>query len=335
MSHDPDRWWRSAVIYQIYPKSWMDGDGDGVGDISGIRSRLAYLRQLGVDAIWFSPWYVSPQADGGYDVADHRRIDPVYGDNEQASALIAEAHDLGLKIIVDIVPNHLSDQHELFGQAVAAGPESSAAQLFHVCRGKQDGELPPNGWESAFGGPAWQRFPQAPGWWYLHLFAPGQPDVNWEHPAVDEEYAQTLRFWFDLGVDGFRIDVATGLSKAAGYPETEEWKAENPQAGEYGSPYWDQPEVHEVWRRWRTISDEYRPPRAYVGEVWVEDAARHAQYLRPDELHSAFNFDYLLSHWDPAAIRRVITNTAVQSGPYGAAMTWALENHDVPRIRTR
>ncbi len=333
-------WWRSAVIYQIYPKSWADSDGDGFGDIAGIRSRLAHLARLGVDAVWFSPWYTSPQADGGYDVTDFRGIDPMFGDVADVEALVAEAHDLGIKVIVDIVPNHSSDQHVFFKAALATEPGSPEWDRYHCVRGADDGANPPNDWLSAFGGPAWDpildRAGQPTGWWYLHLFDSSQPDFNWENADVRAEFVETLRFWFDRGIDGFRIDVAFGLVKAPGYPDSGEGAGVELTFGEHvGFPQWDQPGVHEIWREWRRVANGYQPPRAFAGEVWVGSLEALAAYLRPDELHTAFNFDHLKCPWSPAELRTVIEDSLHAGGLVSAPTTWVLENHDVPRARTK
>src|SRR5687767_14921977 len=196
-------WWRDAVIYQVYVRSFADSDGDGVGDLPGIRSRLPYLADLGVDAVWITPFYSSPMADGGYDVADYRTVDPLFGSNDDAKALVEDAHALGIRVIVDLVPNHTSDRHAWFRQALDAAPGSPERARYHFRDGR--GEQPPNDWESVFGGPAWTQVPD--GQWYLHLFAPEQPDLNWDQPEVRDEFLDVLRFWLDLGVDGFRIDV--------------------------------------------------------------------------------------------------------------------------------
>ncbi|MFJ8672853.1 glycoside hydrolase family 13 protein [Streptomyces sp. NPDC093589] len=328
-------WWRDAVIYQVYPRSFADGNGDGMGDLEGIRSRLPYLRDLGVDAVWLSPFYASPQADAGYDVADYRAIDPMFGTLHDADAVIREAHDLGLRIIVDVVPNHCSDRHEWFQQALREGPGSPLRERFHFRPGRgTDGELPPNDWESLFGGPAWTRLPEPDGEWYLHLFAPEQPDFNWEHPAVQDEFRSILRFWLDLGVDGFRVDVAHGLVKAPGLPDMghgEQLKL----LGTQTLPFFDQDGVHEIYRSWRTVLDEYSGDRIAVAEAWTPSADRTALYLRPDELHQAFNFHYLNTGWDAAALRATIDDSLDAMRPVGAPTTWVLSNHDVVRHRTR
>lgn len=314
-------WWRNAVIYQVYPRSFADGDGDGIGDLTGIRQHLPYLAGLGVDALWLSPWYASPQADAGYDIADYRAIEPTLGTLDQAEALIREAHDLGLRIIVDVVPNHVSDRHAWFQEAVAAGPGAGARELFHFRPGS---EQPPNQWQSVFGGPAWTRVPD--GEWYLHLFTPEQPDLNWASPKVREEHESVLRFWFDRGADGVRIDSATMPAKDPALPEMDPARPH---------PYLDRDEVHEIYRAWRALADSYDPPRALIGEVWLADPARFANYLRPDEMHAAFNFDYLNSPWDAAALRRVIDATLDAHASVGAPPTWVLSNHDVTRHVTR
>ncbi|MGB8020525.1 MAG: glycoside hydrolase family 13 protein [Candidatus Nanopelagicales bacterium] len=327
-------WWRSAVIYQVYPKSFADSDGDGIGDIAGIRSRLPHLARLGVDAVWVSPWYRSPQADGGYDVTDHRLIDPAFGTLDDVDALLTEAHDLGIKVIVDIVPNHTSDQHRFFQEALASPPGSAAWQRYHCRPGADGGASPPNDWLCEFGGPAWDPITDAggrpTGWWYLHLFDSSQPDLNWDHPDVQQEFAEILRFWFDRGVDGFRIDVAHGLVKAPGLPDYARYRVP-PTA----SPHWDQPGVHEIWRDWRRLANQYTPPRAFIGEVWVATPQALAAYLRREELHAAFNFHYLKAPWLAQDVRSVIDRSLREAGLVGAPTTWVLENHDVPRVRTR
>ncbi|MGW6525240.1 glycoside hydrolase family 13 protein [Streptomyces sp. NPDC054962] len=331
-------WWRDAVIYQVYPRSFADSNGDGMGDLEGVRSRLPYLRDLGVDAVWLSPFYASPQADAGYDVADYRAVDPMFGNLLDADALIRDARELGLRIIVDLVPNHSSDQHEWFKRALREGPGSSLRDRYHFRTGKgANGELPPNDWESIFGGPAWTRVTEpdgTPGEWYLHLFAPEQPDFNWEHPAVGDEFRSVLRFWLDMGVDGFRIDVAHGLVKAAGLPDL----GAHDQLKLLGNdvmPFFDQDGVHEIYRQWRLILDEYSGERIFVAEAWTPTVERTANYVRPDELHQAFNFQYLSTEWDAEQLREVVDRTLEAMRPVGAPATWVLSNHDVTRHATR
>ncbi|MFH8605947.1 glycoside hydrolase family 13 protein [Streptomyces sp. NPDC018029] len=330
-------WWRDAVIYQVYPRSFADGNGDGMGDLPGITARLPYLRDLGVDAVWLSPFYASPQADAGYDVADYRAVDPMFGTLADADRLVRETHALGLRFIVDIVPNHCSDQHAWFRQALRDGPGSAARERFFFRSGRgADGSLPPNDWESVFGGPAWTRVED--GEWYLHLFAAEQPDFDWAHPDVHEEFRSVLRFWLDLGVDGFRIDVAHGLVKAPGLPDI--GHAEQVRLlGKQAVPYFDQDGVHEIYRDWRRILDEYGAgpgtERIAVAEAWTPTVERSALYLRRGELHQAFNFEYLTTDWDAAALRAVIDRSLAAMNAVDAPATWVLSNHDVVRHSTR
>jgi alpha-glucosidase len=338
-NHDPARWWRSAVIYQVYIRSFADGNGDGVGDIAGLRSRLGYLADLGVDAVWITPWYRSPMKDGGYDVSDFREIDPQFGTLADATAMIDEAHDLGLRVLLDIVPNHLSDQHVWFQQALAAGPGSRerARFIFRDGRGAV-GEQPPNDWTSGFGGPAWTRVREPgdrDGQWYLHLFTPEQPDLDWTNPEVRDEFAQTLRFWFERGVDGFRIDVARGLVKAEGLPDIGANVGSRVGGDPADHPHWDREEVHEIYRRWRELADSYEPPRVFVAEAWIDAPERLARYVRSDELHTAFNFDFLLAPWESEALRDSIDAAVSAYGAVGAAPTWVLSNHDTLREVSR
>ncbi|PKQ30552.1 MAG: alpha-glucosidase [Actinobacteria bacterium HGW-Actinobacteria-2] len=334
-------WWRNAVVYQIYPRSFADANGDGVGDVAGIRGRLNYLAALGIDAIWISPWFPSPMKDAGYDVSNYRDIEPVFGTLGEADAMIAEAHALGIKVIIDIVPNHTSDQHIFFIEALAAEPGTPARDryIFRPGRGTE-GELPPNDWQSTFGGPAWTRTTHpdgTPGEWYLHLFTPEQPDVNWDNADIKAEFETTLRFWFDRGVDGFRIDVAHGLVKDSNLPDLDgiEFPFAEGTPDEINHPHWDQPGIHDIFRSWRTIADQYSPARAFCGEVWVGRAHRLAAYLRADELHTAFNFDFLMAPWLPATLRTVIDATRSTHAAVGAPPTWVLGNHDVCRPVSR
>jgi alpha-glucosidase len=332
-----DRWWRDAVIYQIYVRSFGDSDGDGVGDLPGIRARLRYVAELGVDAVWLNPFYPSPQADAGYDVADYRDVDPLFGTLDDFDALQREAHGLGLRVIVDLVPNHTSSEHAWFHAALAAAPGSAerARYLFRDGRGAGGAE-PPNDWRSVFGGPAWTRVTEAdgnPGQWYLHLFAPEQPDLDWTNEQVRAEFDSILRFWFDRGVDGFRVDVAHGLAKD---PELSDLAGRFPtRGGQEGHPHWDLDEVHDVYRRWRAIADGYPGDRAFVAEAWVSTPRRLARYVRPGELHTAFNFDFLRAPWEAAARRRVIDENLEAMAAVGAPPTWVLSNHDVVRHVTR
>ncbi|MFI5976454.1 glycoside hydrolase family 13 protein [Streptomyces sp. NPDC051452] len=337
-SRNPD-WWRQAVIYQVYPRSFADADGDGLGDLRGVTQRLDHLAALGVDALWLSPFYPSELADGGYDVADHRDVDPRLGTLEDFSALVAEAHRLGLKVLVDLVPNHTSHLHPWFQEALASAPGSAARDryVFRPGRGPH-GELPPTDWPSVFGGSAWRR--TADGEWYLHLFAPEQPDLNWDNEEVRADFRTTLRFWSDRGVDGFRVDVAHGLAKdlsaplrdVGGIGATGEESLARVAPGSH--PYWDRNEVHEIYRDWRRVLDAYSPPRAAVAEAWVP-AARRALYARHDELGQAFNFEYLETRWDAGDLRQVITDSLATARAAGASATWVLSNHDVVRHASR
>jgi len=332
-------WWREAVIYQVYIRSFADGDGDGVGDIAGLRSRLPYLRDLGAGAIWINPWYPSPMVDAGYDVADYRDIDPLFGALAEAEELIRESHEHGIRVIVDLVPNHTSDQHAWFQAALAAAPGSPerARYWFRPGRGAR-GELPPNDWRSRFGGSAWTRVPEtngAPAEWYLHLFAPQQPDLNWDNPEVAAEFESILRFWLDRGVDGFRIDVAHGLVKHPELPDLGGGDEEATLADTPDHPHWDRDEVHEIYRGWRRVSDRYDGDRKFVAEAWVADPGRLARYVRDDGLHTAFNFDFLVCPWEAGELRRVIDATLDAHTAVGAPPTWVLSNHDVVRHVTR
>jgi alpha-glucosidase len=325
-------WWRDAVVYQVYPRSWADSDGDGIGDLPGITARLDHLVTLGVDALWLSPFYVSPQNDGGYDVADHRDVDPLFGDLAAFDALLARAHELGLRVIVDVVPNHTSSDHPWFREAIAdgLGSPARARYLFRDGRGP-DGAEPPNNWTSNFGGPAWTRVPD--GQWYLHLFDVTQPDLDWSNPEVGDEYESVLRFWLERGVDGFRIDVAHGMVKADGLPDTTgPWDSSVDPTG--SQPMWDQPGVHEIHRRWRRVVDEY-DDRILCAEAWVLPDDALARYVRADELHQSFNFAYLMTPWIAADLRHTISATLAAAEAVGAPQTWVLSNHDVVRHASR
>lgn len=355
-SESAREWWRTAVIYQVYPRSFADGDGDGIGDIPGITSRLDHLVELGVDAVWLSPFYRSPQADAGYDVADYRDVDPLFGTLADFEELLAQAHSRGMRVIADLVPNHTSDDHEWFKAALAAGPGSPerARYLFREGKGA-DGELPPNNWKSIFGGPAWTRVSErtsplasdgvTDGEWYLHMFDTRQPDLNWEHPEVRAEFEDVLRFWLDRGVDGFRIDVAHGMVKAPGLPDWDgdvamvEGTTEAAEDGSTGAgnsgPMFDQEGVHDIYRAWHKVLAEYTGDRALVAEAWVEPLSRLARYVRSDEMHQAFNFSYLTTAWGAAALRGVVTASLQASDEVGAPTTWVLSNHDVVRHASR
>ena len=313
-----DKWWRDAVIYEVYVRSFADSDGDGDGDLAGITEHLPYLRDLGVDALWMTPFYPSPMADGGYDVADYRDIDPRFGTLAGFDALLARAHSLGLRVIVDIVPNHSSSAHPWFVEALASPPGSAARDRYIFSDTIND-------WQSVFGGPAWTQVPD--GQYYLHLFDPGQPDFNWRNLEVTAEFESVLRFWLDRGVDGFRIDVAHGLIKAVGLPSVGHESAV--------VPYYDQDEVHDIYRDWRRILDSYPGDRIAVAEAWVADPTRLSRYVVADELHQAFNFDFLQAPWDGPPLRHTIDRCIAAADAVGAPTTWVLSNHDVRRQVTR
>ncbi|MDQ0733855.1 alpha-glucosidase [Arthrobacter agilis] len=330
---DPN-WWRQAAVYQIYPRSFADSNGDGIGDLKGITSRIPYLTSLGVDAVWLSPFYPSALADGGYDVDDYRDVDPKLGTLEDFDEMIAALHAAGIKLVADIVPNHTSNRHAWFREALAS-PRGSAARERYIFRDGlgPDGSQPPSDWDSVFGGPAWERTED--GQWYMHIFAREQPDLNWDNREVRDDFLKTLRFWSDRGVDGFRVDVAHALTKDMTEPLPS--KAElGPEGGNNRGkhPFWDRDEVHEVFAEWRTVFDEYTPPRTAVAEAWVH-ADRRARYASPDGLGQAFNFDLLKADWDPGQFREIITKNLVEAKSSGASSTWVFSNHDVVRHATR
>lgn len=342
-------WWRDAVVYQVYPRSFKDSNSDGIGDLPGIISQLDHFTHLGVDALWLSPFYPSPQLDAGYDVANYRDVDPLFGSLADADALIAGAHARGLKVVIDLVPNHTSHDHPWFRAALAAGPGSPERARYYFRPGRNGGAQPPNDWRSVFGGSAWTRVrdrADAPGspWqdddeWYLNLFDSSQPDLNWANPEVGDEFESILRFWLERGVDGFRVDVAHALVKDPALPD---WDGQaNMVDGTEGtkytcdSPMWDQDGVHDIYRRWRRVLDEYEGDRMLVAEAWVEPLARLADYVRADEMHQAFNFSFLVCEFTPAALRADITKSLAANAAVGAPTTWVLSNHDVMRHATR
>lgn len=329
-------WWRRAVVYEIYPRSFADGEGD----LRGLTSRLEYVASLGVDAVWIAPWYPSPLADGGYDISDYRDIHPIFGTLADADAFLDAAHRHGLRVIVDLVANHSSSEHPWFVEALRAGPGSPEREryIFRDGRGL-GGELPPNNWISAFGDSGWTRVTEPdgrPGQWYLHTFAPAQPDLNWGSTVVRREFESILRFWLDRGVDGFRVDAAPAMAKRPGLPDavySEDLKFDS--AGWVDNPHWDVDDIHDILREWRTLADTYDGDRTFVAEAVVNGPERLAKYLRPDELHTAFNFDYVHSDWDAAQLRDVIDGTLAAMRRVGAPATWALSNHDEIRHLTR
>ncbi|WP_306204183.1 alpha-amylase family glycosyl hydrolase [Actinoplanes sp. RD1] len=321
-----DAWWRDAVVYQIYPRSFADSDADGVGDLAGITARLDHVAGLGADAIWLTPFQPSPQADHGYDVADYTGVDPLFGDLDAFDALLTRAHGLGLRVLIDVVPNHCSVAHPLFRAALAG----AGRERFHFADGRgPGGAQPPNNWPSVFGGPAWTRVPD--GQWYLHLYDSAQPDWNWDDPRTHELFDDVLRFWFDRGVDGLRIDVAYGMVKAPGLPDLPDPDAMEPMRLRANTLASDRPEVHDIHRRWRRIADSYDPPRVLVGEVNLPPA-RAAGYTGPELLHQVFAFGLVVAPWDARAW--AATGTELLAGTPGG-VTWVVENHDVVRTPTR
>ena len=330
------QWWRSGVIYQIYPRSFADANGDGMGDLKGITKRLPKLKELGVDAVWLSPFFTSPQKDAGYDVANYRDVDPLFGDLADFDELLAQAHKLGLRVMIDLVPNHSSDQHEWFQRALKAEPGAKERSYYHFKDGRgENGDLPPNNWQSMFGGPAWTRVED--GQWYCHLFDSSQPDLNWENPVVRTEFEEILRFWLDRGVDGFRVDQPHAMAKAAGLPD-------HPYVDEAGAgfiegrenpPMWFQDSVHEIFRDWRKILESYPGDRAMCGEAYVLPLSFMALWVRPDEFHQTFNFRFLDAGWDKKKLVSAINESFEAFDSVGAPSTWVLNNHDVVRHASR
>ena len=339
-------WWKEAVIYQIYPRSFYDSNGDGEGDLPGITAHLEYVQTLGVDAIWLSPFYTSPNKDGGYDVADPRDVDPRFGDLDDAKNLIKRAHELNLRVLADIVPNHFSDQHKWFQAALKAGRGSPERHRFHFYDANPDG-TPPNNWISLFGGPSWTQVED--GQFYLHLFDSSQPDLNWDNADVNSDFEETLRFWLDLGVDGFRIDVAHGLVKediGKNHPDPTglsnalrldvEMDSDVRNALLESVPYFDRQGVHEIYRRWRKIFDSYGDREVMaVAEAWVHPPINATRYVRADELHQVFNFDLLTAPFNSVFLFDVITRSIELNATVNALPTWALSNHDSPRVASR
>ena len=328
-------WWRQAVVYQVYPRSFADANGDGLGDLAGITSKVPYLKRLGVDAVWLSPFYPSALADGGYDVDDYRDVDPRLGTLQDFDEMVTALHAAGIRIVVDIVPNHSSNRHAWFQEALASGRGSAARERYIFRDGTgAKGELPPSDWVSHFGGSAWTRVPD--GQWYLHLFAPEQPDLNWENPEVRQDFLTTLRFWSDRGVDGFRVDVAHGMAKDLSEPLRSKTTVDPHLTPDDGTdPLFDRDDVHTIFAEWRAVLNEYDPPRAAVAEAWAPTAPRRALYARPTGLGQAFNFDLLEANWDAETFRTIITSNLAEAELSGASSTWVLSNHDVVRHASR
>jgi alpha-glucosidase len=312
-------WWEDAVVYEIYPRSFADSNGDGLGDLAGVRQKLRYLADLGVDAIWLTPFYPSPLADGGYDVADYRAVDPRLGTLADFDHLVRDARDRGIRVLVDLVPNHCSAEHPRFRAALAAPPGSRERDWF-IFRDR------PTNWHSMFGGPAWTRVPD--GQWYLHLFDSGQPDWNWQNPDVLAFFESVIRFWLDRGVAGLRVDVAHGLFKDPDLPDLDD-----PDPADHPSAYYHRPELHDLYRSWRAILDSYHGDRTAVGEVWTEEAQTLRPYLEPGGLPQVFNFQLTRVRWDAGELREAIDAVQLLAG--GTRAPWVLGNHDVTRPVTR
>jgi alpha-glucosidase len=323
-------WWREAIFYQVYPRSFADSNGDGMGDLRGVTTRLDYLQSLGIDALWLSPFFPSPQVDAGYDVADYCAVDPLFGTLDDFDELLAAAHQRNIKITIDVVPNHCSDQHVWFQEAIAAGRGSAQRQRFHFAEGRgENGELPPSNWTSAFGGPSWTRVTEpdgSAGQWYYHLFAPEQPDFNWEHPDVLKEFERVFRFWLDRGVDGFRIDVSDALIKDTSFADTD--------GGYPLIPKDDGSAVHDIYRHLRSVMNEYDGDRMAVVETGATDDIV-ALFIRPDEMHLAFNFRFLKSPWGAEIFGSAISESIAANAEVKATTTWVIDNHDNLRSATR
>ena len=329
---DGHAWWEDAVVYEVYPRSFADSDGDGVGDLNGLRGRLPYLADLGVDAIWLTPFYPSPLADGGYDVSDYCAVDPLLGTLADFDALVKEAAASGIRVIVDIVPNHCSAEHPLFQAALASSPGSPERDRFIFREGRgQDGSLPPSNWPSSFGGAAWTRVPD--GQWYLHMFDTTQPDWNWDNPAIPALFADVIRFWLDRGVAGLRVDVASAMFKDPELPDNP--PGQHPLAP---SGYRHRAELQALYRSWRQILDSYPAgefpgQRTAIGEVWYDVPGTLAPYLQPGGLPQLFNFQLMLVPWEAGPLRRAVD--AAQDLAGGSRAPWVIGNHDVPRPATR
>ena len=344
--NQPHPWWADAAVYQIYVRSFADANGDGLGDLAGIISKLDYVVDLGVDAIWLNPCYPSPQDDHGYDVSDYFDIEPDYGDLATFDRLVAAANARGLRVVMDIVPNHCSSEHAWFRAALDAGPGSAERERFYFRDGRgPNGDEPPNNWRSMFGGIAWTRTTTpdgAPGQWYLHSFAPQQPDWNWLHPEVIDHFDRVLRFWLDRGADGFRVDAPTPVGKAPGLPDAPAMPVMTEAEAVGYNPYNTfRPEGHEVWRHWRAVIDGYE--RDHAGREIVMIAETYApkrpelaaDYIRPGEFHQAFCFELMSTPWTASRLRDTVTEIIETRHDLAMNTAWALNNHDVARAVTR
>ncbi len=332
-------WWRQAVIYQIYPRSFKDSNGDGIGDIKGITSKIGYLSSLNVDAVWLSPFYPSALADGGYDVDDYRDVDPKLGTLADFDEMLNKLHEAGIRVFVDIVPNHSSNRHEWFKEAIVSEPGSAARNRYIFRDGKgANGELPPTNWPSHFAPSAWSHESTQGGkhnQWYCHLFAPEQPDFNWDNREIEDDFLKTLKFWADRGVDGFRIDVAHALKKDLSEPLKDQARYPdlvNRKPGD--NILFDRDEVHEIYKEWRQLFNQYNPPRVAVAEAYVP-ADRLALYASADELGQAFNFELLNANFNATEFKTVIDRGLTQAKALGSSSTWCLNNHDQMRPATK
>ena len=329
----PANWWRDAAVYEIYPRSFADGNGDGIGDLKGILSRVDYLASLHIDAVWLSPFFPSQLADGGYDVDDYQAIDERIGTLAEFDELVSKLHEKQIRVFVDIVPNHSSNRHVWFREALEAGPGSPARDRYIFRDGKgPDGSQPPSKLASHFGPEGWTQVPD--GQWYMHLFTKEQPDFNWDNEEVHEYFLDTLRFWSDRGVDGFRIDVAHALKKNLEPLPDRDSYALSAMKDDGTDPIFDRDEVHEVYAAWREVFNEYDPPRVAVAEAWVHPN-RRPPYASANGLGQAFNFDLLASKWDADSFRKIITDNLAMSSETGSSSTWVMSNHDVMRHATR
>ena len=328
-------WWKRGVVYQIYPRSFQDSNSDGIGDLEGIRSRLDYLVWLGVDAVWLSPIFLSPMADFGYDVADYRVIDPIFGSLEDFDRLLADVHRRGLKLVLDFVPNHTSIAHAWFRESLSS--RTSAKRDWYIWRDPAPGGGPPNNWLSNFGGPAWTLDPVS-GQYYHHAFLPEQPDLNWRNPAVREAMYEVLKFWLDRGVDGFRVDVIWHLIKDREFrdnPPNPAYDSRQAEINRFLQLYSaDQPEVHEVVAEMRAVIDLY-PDRVLIGEIYLP-LERLVTYYGHDlsGAHLPFNFQLIHTAWNAREIAALIHDYEIAL-PEGGWPNWVLGNHDQSRVAAR
>ena len=338
MQSDRERrpWWERGVIYQVYPRSFQDSDGDGIGDLAGIETRLDHIVELGVDAIWLSPIFPSPMADFGYDVADYCDVEPMFGNLSRFDRLLAAVHARGLKLLLDFVPNHSSDQHPWFIESRSA--RDSAKRDWYIWRDPAPGGGPPNNWISDFGGSSWE-WDAATGQYYLHAFLKQQPDLNWRDPELRAAMTDVLRFWLDRGVDGFRMDVLWHIVKAEGLPDNPvnpDWTPDHNERDRLVQLYsTDQPEAHAITAAFRALADSYGD-RALIGEIFLPNAHHARWYGTPErpEVHLPFNFQLIENAWDASVLRRVIADYEASLPDFGWP-NWVIGSHDAPRIAAR